>query len=386
MKNISAKIACALLAVSLFTASMSGCGKEAALDGTAEAIVVDGESVNIGTANFLLRFQQATMINYYSMFGQNTSAMWSTKTENGTYGESFKTDMLESIKKMYLLKAHAKDYDVSLSKEDIAAADAAAEEFMSANDKKVLTKLGVTKEDISEVLQLYSYQNKMFDPMVVDTDTEVSDDEAAQTSISYVRVSTTGTEKDASGNIVPLTDKEKADKKDLAQSVLDKVLASEDQASADMSAIAKEVDESLTGSTGSFGSDDTSLDVVLKTAAGEMKDGEVNSKVLEGTDGNGYYVLRLDKTFDEEKTEAKKEQIVSNRKQENYNKILDKWLEETETKTTKAWDKLKVTDKDAYTFKQKEAEDTTGSNSDGADTDSSSEESSSSSSQEGTNE
>ena len=213
MKNLSAKLACAMLAITLGAASLTGCGQGKVIDGTAEAIVVNDESVNLGVANFMIRYQQAMMVSYYTMFGQDTSRIWDTQAEEGTYGESFKKDMLESIQKLYLLKEHAKDYDVVLSEDEIAKADAAADEFIAANDESVLKSLGVTKEDISTVLQLYTYQNKMYDPMVADTDTEVSDDEAAQTSITYVRVSTQGTETDADGNTVDLTDEEKQRKR-----------------------------------------------------------------------------------------------------------------------------------------------------------------------------
>ena len=378
MKNLSAKLACAMLAITLGAASLTGCGQGKVIDGTAEAIVVNDESVNLGVANFMIRYQQAMMVSYYTMFGQDTSRIWDTQAEEGTYGESFKKDMLESIQKLYLLKEHAKDYDVVLSEDEIAKADAAADEFIAANDESVLKSLGVTKEDISTVLQLYTYQNKMYDPMVADTDTEVSDDEAAQTSITYVRVSTQGTETDADGNTVDLTDEEKAAKKDQAQQVQDQILASEDAAEADVNAIAQGIDENLSASARSYGSDDTTLDEVLKTAAADLKDGEVNPEVLEGSDG--YYVLRLDKTFDEEKTEQKKQEIVNQRKQERYNEILQGWFDEAKTSTTKAWDEIEVKDAEAYTLKQAASEDTNTSSSSSEDT------STTSSSQEGTDE
>ena len=161
MKNLSAKLACAMLAITLGAASLTGCGQGKVIDGTAEAIVVNDESVNLGVAKFMIRYQQAMMVSYYTMFGQDTSRIWDTQAEEGTYGESFKKDMLESIQKLYLLKEHAKDYDVVLSEDEIAKADAAADEFIAANDESVLKSLGVTKEDISTVLQLYTYQNKM---------------------------------------------------------------------------------------------------------------------------------------------------------------------------------------------------------------------------------
>lgn len=350
MKHLSAKIACAILTASLFASSFAGCGGSQAVDGTQEAIEINGESVNMGVANFLLRFQQATMLSYYSMFGQDTSAIWDTAAEEGTYGDGFKDDMLETIQKMYLLKEHAADYDVTLSEEDISKADAAAEEFMAANDEATLKTLGVTKEDISEVLKLYAYQNKIYEPMVADTDTNVSDDEAAQTTVTYVKVSTAGTEKDADGNTVELTDEEKAAKKEQAQQVLDAVKGAADVAGADMSEIAKGIDENLTSSARSYGSDDTTLDDAVKTAVEGLTDGQLADNVVEGSDG--YYVVRLDKKFDQEKTESKKKEIINTRKQEKYNEILDGWLKEAKVTTSKAWDKLKVTDADVYTFKQ----------------------------------
>ena len=387
MKNLTAKIACGLLAVSLCTASLAGCGNEASIDGTAEAIVINGESVNLGVANFLLRFQQATMLSYYQMFGQSTSAIWDTEAEDGTYGDTFKKDVLESIEKMYLLKEHAADYNISLSEEEISKADAAADEFIAANDEEVLKKLGISKEDISEVLQLYTYQNKMYDPMTADVDTEVSQEESAQTTITYVKVSTAGAEKDEDGNVIELSDDEKAAKRELAQKVLDQANVSVDIANADFSTIAKEVDENLSASTVSYGSDDTSVDQIVKDAVVTMKDGELNQAVLEGADG--YYVLRLDKALDEEKTEQKKESIIKQRKDDHYNELIDGWLKDSETKTTKAWDKVEVKDADVYTFKQKEQTESgdgssSSSSDDGASTSSSSE--SNSSSQEGTNE
>lgn len=387
MKNLTAKIACGLLAVSLCTASLAGCGNEASIDGTAEAIVINGESVNLGVANFLLRFQQATMLSYYQMFGQSTSAIWDTEAEDGTYGDTFKKDVLESIEKMYLLKEHAADYNISLSEEEISKADAAADEFIAANDEEVLKKLGISKEDISEVLQLYTYQNKMYDPMTADVDTEVSQEESAQTTITYVKVSTAGAEKDEDGNVIELSDDEKAAKRELAQKVLDQANVSVDIANADFSTIAKEVDENLSASTVSYGSDDTSVDQIVKDAVVTMKDGELNQAVLEGTDG--YYVLRLDKALDEEKTEQKKESIIKQRKDDHYNELIDGWLKDSDTKTTKAWDKVEVKDADVYTFKQKEQTESgdgssSSSSDDGASTSSSSE--SNSSSQEGTNE
>ncbi|MDD3278496.1 MAG: peptidyl-prolyl cis-trans isomerase [Lachnospiraceae bacterium] len=351
MKKLRARIACVVMAGALCVTGFTGCGKEAAVDGTAEAVKFDDTSVNMGVANFFLRYQQATTLSYYSMFGMDTSGVFNEKGDDGkTYGETTKSGSLDSLEEMYLLKAHMAEYNITLTDEEKAAADKAAEEFISANSEELLTKIGATKEDVSEVLQLYAIKSKIYDPMVVDTDTNVTDDEAAQTTITYVKLSTEGTETDADGNKVALTDEEKAAKKAQAEQIIEAVEATGDVANADMDAIAKGVDSTLTASAVSYGSDDTNMEDNVKKAAAELTDGQLSGSVVESD--TAYFVVRLDKAFDQEKTEAKKTEIVNSRKQDTYDGIVKEWKDAAKVTTTKAWDKLTVTDSDVYTFKQ----------------------------------
>lgn len=85
---------------------------------------------------------------------------------------------------------------------------------------------------------------------------------------------------------------------------MDKLNAQEDPASADMDALAKEVDENLSASAKTFGSDDTTLDDKLKEAVKSLTDGQVAPEVIEGE--SAYYVARMDATFDETSTQTKK--------------------------------------------------------------------------------
>src|SRR5699024_1538813 len=148
-----------------------------------------------------------------------------------------------------------------------------------------------------DLLTLYTYQSKMYDPMIADVDTEVSDEEAAQSKISYCRIDISDTQNE-DGTTTPLTDEEKQAKKDQAQTILDKLNASEDPASADLNEIAKEVDENLNGVENTFDDEDTILDDKLKEAAKTLSDGEVYQSVVEGE--NAYFVVRMDSVLDRE--------------------------------------------------------------------------------------
>lgn len=374
MKKMNGRIACVILASAVVAGSLSGCGK---LDGTQTVATVDGEKVTLGMANYIVRDQQAMTESYYQMmsqsYGMDMSSMgiWDEKAEDGrTYGETAKDDVMDTIRTLYAMKNHAEDYDVTISEEEQAKIQEAAKTFMEDNDAETLAKLAISETDMVTYLELLTYREKLHDPMVADVDKEVSDEEAGQSTVSVVKVSTAGTEKDEDGNTIELTEEEKEAKKEQAQQVLDKVKASENVAEADMSALAQEVEESLYAYTPSFttaGSEEDTLDQKVIDAVASLKDGELVQEVVEGTDG--YYVVRLDKKNDEEATENKKESIISEREQEAYDKLVEEWTEEAEIKVEEnVWKKVKVTDSVSFQYKPAETSDTE-SEEDAADTD-----------------
>lgn len=396
MKRTSAKVVCSLLTAAIAVTGLSGCGGDSTVvDGTQTALVINDEEINLGKANFMLRYQQATMVNYYqtmsSMFGQEYSlsfdALSDTSDEDSpTVGENLKADALTSIEQAFLMRQHASEYEVALTEEEIAGAQEAAASFMESNDAETLTKLGITQEDIQDVIEVYAIQLKMHDPMVADVDTEVSDEEAQQSKISYVRVSTEGTETDENGDTIELTDEEKAEKKDIAQRFLDALNASEDPASVTFADLRTEINDQLneerraeeaasqedsstadtsgdssstdteedsdvvylTSSQTTFGADDEDLDDALKEAAETLSDGEVYGEVIEGEDA--YYVVRMDSVLDRDATDSQKETIVQERQSEAYSDLLDGWIEESDISVKRAWNRLEVTDYDLYTM------------------------------------
>ena len=396
MKRTSAKVVCSLLTAAIAVTGLSGCGEDSTVvDGTQTALVINDEEINLGKANFMLRYQQATMVNYYqtmsSMFGQEYSlsfdALSDTSDEDSpTVGENLKADALTSIEQAFLMRQHASEYEVALTEEEIAGAQEAAASSMESNDAETLTKLGITQEDIQDVIEVYAIQLKMHDPMIADVDTEVSDEEAQQSKISYVRVSTEGTETDENGDTIELTDEEKAEKKDIAQRFLDALNASEDPASVTFADLRTEINDQLneerraeeaaaqedsstadtsgdssstdteedsdvvylTSSQTTFGADDEDLDDALKEAAETLSDGEVYGEVIEGEDA--YYVVRMDSVLDRDATDSQKETIVQERQSEAYSDLLDGWIEESDISVKRAWNRLEVTDYDLYTM------------------------------------
>ena len=135
------------------------------------------------------------MYNYYSkmysMYGmQMPSETYDKEGDDGkTTGETFKEQSLDTIEKELLMRQHAEEYGISLTDEEKQQAKEAAQAFADKNGDDVMKKLHATVEDIQDALELYVIQTKIYDPIIANVDTEVSDEEAKQTSISYITVS-----------------------------------------------------------------------------------------------------------------------------------------------------------------------------------------------------
>ena len=348
MKAAKTAAICGIASLALAAAGLAGCGDK--VDGTAAALVINDEEVNLGTANFYLRHQQAETANMMQSYGLTSSdLMWDQAiSDSQSYGDKLKENCQDSLVNMVVLRQHAEEYGVSLTEEETQKIDETAQAVMDANPD-AMERIGASKEDVAQVLELYTYQQKMREPMVADTDREVSDEEAAQTTVTYARISLEGEDG------AELTEDEKAELKADAEEVLAQIQASADPSTADFSTIADGVNEDFMASSLSYGSDDTILEDTVKEAVSSLTDGQVYGSVIETEEY--YYIVRLDQAFDAEATETEKESIISQRESENYDAKLQEWVDASAVDTKSGWDNLRVTDKDLYVVK---AEDTSG--------------------------
>jgi len=122
-----------------------------------------------------------------------------------------------------------------------------------------------------------------------------------------------------------------------------------------MEAFTTEKDAGFMTTKASFGDDDeegTGLDTAVREAARTLKDGEMYQEVIEGEAGGGYFIVRLDKEKDPEATANKKESIEREKKQEAFDEMVDKWVEEADVNVNeKVWADVKLINKEVYTIK-----------------------------------
>ena len=345
MGKIVKKISAAFLAAVLCISALAGCGSQK-IDGTKAVLLVGEEKVPLGAAAFLARYQQAQIYQLYSMyFGQTTNIFSQEIDGDGkTYADEVKEDVLDELTDMMILRQHAGDYKVELTDEEKQAILDVGLAYENKNSQEVREKIGANKEHVSLVAELELYKAKMMEAMAGDIDENVDDKEAQQSTVTYVKIEKTkadassdaSTASDASAATESTAseessaDKENAEKKAKAEELLKKLQEAEDPAAADADALAKEVDESYSSSTGQFttnDTDDTELPAAIVTAAKDLKDGEIAKEVVE--DDDAYYVVRMDKVNDADKTEDKKEEILKKRKQDNFDEKLKAWKDAT---------------------------------------------------------
>lgn len=184
---------------------------------------------------------------------------------------------------------------------------------------KILAECGATEEDMTEIYEENALASKVQEYMIKDTDTNVSDDEARETTITRVVFATTTTDDD--GNTVDMSAEEKAQVLATAQSALAKL-----QAGTDIADIAKEQEYTNTSET--FAAGESEEGEAFEQLLATMNDGDITQEVQECD--NGYVIARLDAYTDAEATQSNRESIISERQQTKFSEVYDGWTKDLE--------------------------------------------------------
>lgn len=314
---------------------LTGCGS---INPDKTVATVNGTEISLGLANYMAQYTAVDYDTYYmSYFGQD---MWTKQSGDNaeTMTDRVKANTLQSLEEYYLLEEHMDEYGVSLTEDEMNKIASAAADFMSANTEEALEAMGATEEYVKEQLRLATLQQKMYDAIVAGADTNVSDEECAQKTFSYVRVSKTASTDEAESK----TDEEAAaEAKDKAQQILDEALTGSSEDPLQTAAEAHDASKA----TCSYGTKDlqseddnsTYLDMAVLEAADKLGEGEYN-KTLIDTD-QYYYVIRMDSLDDKEAAERERQSIISDRKQALYDETLNGYKDAAQWSVDdKAWE------------------------------------------------
>ena len=303
------RLAALFLAGAICLTSLVGCGVKP--DETAATL--GDTKVTAGFVNFICKYQKATVDDAYSVyFGDD---FWDVDMYGygTTMEEDLKASIMEAIHELLTVKAHMEEFKVTLTDAETAAITKTAQAFMAANSPEAIEEMGATEEIIVEMLTLYTIQAKMYEAMIVDTDRNVSDDDANMRGITLVQIDTTG-KYDDKGNYVKYTDSQKAEVKAIAE----KILA--EAANVDLTIAAK--NNNYTATDTAYNRKDSTLDKTFLEAMNSLKEGET-SKLIETS--SAIYIVKINKDIDEKATEENRKTIIADRESKVYSDKVKEW-------------------------------------------------------------
>lgn len=316
--------------IGLFAAlSLTGCNE---LKDSDVVVTVGETEITADLANFYARYMQAQYETFYGAYlGED---MWDSEAEKGkTYEEFVKDSALKDLEDMVLLEKHMKDYEIELTEKEQEVIKESAKTFGEDNSLEQKNKVSGSEKVVERVMTLMAIRDKMHDAIAEKADKKVSEEEMNQKKMQYVLFSYT--KKDKEENETDLSEEEKKDVKKSAED-----FAKSAKTESDFGKLAKQ--NSVEVQTATFDAETTIPDESLVAAADKLKKNGVTG-VVETEDGR--YVAKVVSLKDKKASEAKKKEIISERKEKLYEDTCKGWRKEAGVKVNKSvWKKVDFND------------------------------------------
>lgn len=290
---------------------------------TEEAILiaVGQEAVTCREARFYL---QQVKEKYEPTLGEE---IWDIIIEDGETFEGYvKEEVISEITEVKIICQEANKQGILLSDDERMEAEGMAQEYI----EKAGASVGITKEQAAEIYGDHILAGKMFDVTTGNVDTSISNEEARQITIQYLKVLTNGSDKN--GAVVSMNEEEKKKAKEQTQTLLEQAKEAKSfynfaEANSDDSQV--EITFGVDTRPDEFG------DQALALKAGEF------SKVIEGE--SGFYILYCVSDMDEEATSRKKEEIITENQDKVFQKAYTEWSKNYEVIISSTlWDQMRL--------------------------------------------
>jgi foldase protein PrsA len=338
-KYFNRVVAIALTLV-MSVACLSGCSFHSASEQSKTLLFsYDGSDVYLDEAWVYAKIAQTGYESQYSStFGDSLWTMQISTDDDGnpvTMEDMVKQNVIAQIKQVKVLNNKAEELGVSLTDEEKETAKNNAKAFAGETEgKAIFEETGATQDLMQKIYEENALASKVQQESVKDVDTEVSDDEARQTTVYKLVFPITNTDEDT-GEVTEMSKAEKAKQKKKAQKAYQEI-----QDGASIEDVAAEY-ELESGADETYGAGEAEGGEKFEKAMAALNDGDV-SKVL--TTDEGYVVAKLVAYTDEDATETEKESIISERQSEAYQEIYDEWTKDLEEE----WNYEEDVDQDAW--------------------------------------
>lgn len=248
-----------------------------------------------------------------------TGQIWSVELPDG---ETFETYLLgqarEFLQEMKLMNLLAKDQEIIITSTEKEEIRKLSEEYYESLTEDDIAYMGVKEDDVRTMYEEYFLSNKVVSELTKDMNLEISDSEAKVITIDQIVLS--------DGNT--------------AQDVLEQVKEN----GADFEAIAREYSESneIRKQLGRGEAKKAVEDAAFSLTAGEI------SPVVE--DNGTFYIFRCVSDYDEDATQARKDNLYQQRKKDAFGQIYNQFKAENPvTFSNDIWDGIKFSIDDKTT-------------------------------------
>lgn len=323
----------------LLVLSLSACGQHEegtpdAEGGNTKVILTTGfargEVFRIGSVscmkNELMVYLTNTQNQYETVFGEE---IWQQDFNGVTLEENVKETVLARIARIKSMTLLAKDMGVSLSEEERALCEQAAEQYFSSLNEQERALLDITQEQIGAMYEDYALADKVYHYIIRDINPEISDDEARTITVQHILLKTTAAGADGG---FAMSEEEKEERYELAVELSGRLAAGEDFES--LMELYNEADEN-TLFVRHGDREEAFEDVAFSLETGQISD------IIETS--QGYEILKCVSTFDREQTDQNKIEIVRTQREQVFGEQYESFVSTlTRYLNEDLWDEIRL--------------------------------------------
>lgn len=285
---------------------------------------IDGEVCKLSDARILLWNVQKQ---YEKVFGEN---YWEQSFgETGTLEDYVKEQavlQLSQMKSMYLLAEKSK---ISISQEEQSKLTQAAREYCAAFSDEAKQTYGIEEKRIKHLMEEYVLSKKVYNQIIGEVNTEISDDEARIIIVQHVFLKTDSSDNEDSSS--KDTESRNA-QNEKAYTIWERANAGENFESL-MVEFSDDNPTSLTIGRGEMSSS-------YEEAAFNLRNNEI-SQITETLEG--LYIIKCLSNYEQTDTQENKTKLYEKRCSQLFNKTYDAFMKKQSLEfNDKAWDKITI--------------------------------------------
>ncbi len=310
------RIVCLALTVIMTAACLGGCKEvEKSTEIVLTTEFAEDEVFRINRKPCILPevnvYMRTTQDQYESVFG---AEIMDKEIDGDTLGNQLKDTILARLAQIKVMNLLAEDRGIELSEDETKLAQEAAEAYVSQLSEQEISDMKITKDIVAEMYGEYALANKIYEVVTKDVNPEISDDEARTITVKHILIK--DYDQDLNGSRLEVSDAERFKRKAKARRILESIKGGED-----FDEMAKEYsdDEQVVYSFGKG-----TMPEAFEKAAFNLDNDEL-SDIVETE--YGFHIIKCVSTFDKQETDANKEKIVQERKNEAFNETYSSFVE-----------------------------------------------------------